>query len=208
MEPNWASDHLQVIRTLMERVAMYRRALAPITLAVGVLGTLTAAIGAFVERFATNRAFALLWVATAAVSLITSYFLARRQALKDQEPFWSPPTRRVSQALLPGFLAGGMAGLLTVIAGEDLPHISWLLALGWIIAYGCALHAAGFFMERGFKLFGLAYVLLGSLLLIIFSLVTPLQTAKAAHLVMGLFFGVAHLAYGGYLHLTEQRSKA
>ena len=30
MEPNWAAEHLQVIRTLMERSALYRRALAPI----------------------------------------------------------------------------------------------------------------------------------------------------------------------------------
>ena len=29
MESGWATDHLQVIRTLMERAALYRRALAP-----------------------------------------------------------------------------------------------------------------------------------------------------------------------------------
>ena len=37
MESNWAAEHLQVIRTLMERSAIYRRALAPIMLGTGVL---------------------------------------------------------------------------------------------------------------------------------------------------------------------------
>ena len=45
MESNWAAEQLQTIRTLMERSAVYRRALAPIMLFVGFAGVLTAAVG-------------------------------------------------------------------------------------------------------------------------------------------------------------------
>ena len=51
METNWAAEHLQVIRTLMERSALYRRALAPVMLVSGVLGT-----GAAVVQQGTTRA--------------------------------------------------------------------------------------------------------------------------------------------------------
>ena len=44
MEKNWASDHLHTIRTLMERSALYRRALAPVMIAAGVLGMAGAAV--------------------------------------------------------------------------------------------------------------------------------------------------------------------
>ena len=40
METNWAAEHLQVIRTLMERSAVYRRALAPIMTFNGAIGQL------------------------------------------------------------------------------------------------------------------------------------------------------------------------
>src|SRR5258708_38655884 len=45
MESNWAAEHLQVIRTLMERAAVYRRALAPIMTLTGALGTIAALLG-------------------------------------------------------------------------------------------------------------------------------------------------------------------
>lgn len=208
MDSNWASEHLQVIRTLMERVAIYRRALGPIMLSVGGVGCAAAIIGLLTTRFDSNRAFTLLWLVTAIVAAIAAYLLARRQALKEQEPFWSPPTQRVTQALLPGFFAGGMAGLLSLISGDQLPVITWLLAITWVLAYGCALHAAGFFMQRGIKLLGLCCVVFGSLLLITSSLLPPAQTTRFAHATMGFFFGIVHLAYGSYLHLTERRGNA
>jgi hypothetical protein len=208
MDTNWATEHLQVIRTLMERTALYRRALAPIMLLAGATGLAGSASALFLARVESNRAFACLWLGVAAITLVLSYLIARRQALKDDEPFWSPPTRRVTRALVPGFLAGGAAGALALLAEDKLPDAAWLLAPAWVTAYGCALHAAGFFMERGIKLFGLALVALGALALVTFGVVPSLQTARAAHVLMGLVFGAGHLGYGAYLHLTEKRSRA
>lgn len=208
MDTNWASEHLQIIRTLMERTALYRRALAPIMLLAGAAGLVASASALFFARVESNRAFAGLWLGAAAITLVLSYLIARRQALKDDEPFWSPPTRRVTQALAPGFLAGSAAGALALVADGGLANAAWLLAPGWVIAYGCALHAAGFFMERGIKLFGMALVALGALALIAFGIVPSLRTAQAAHALMGLVFGAGHMGYGAYLHLTEKKSPA
>ena len=90
MDTNWATDHLQTIRTLMERSALYRRALAPIMIVVGSIGLAAAAVPWFV-RIESNRAFALFWLAVSLAALGASFLLVRRQALKDAEPFWSMP---------------------------------------------------------------------------------------------------------------------
>src|SRR5262245_55431492 len=111
METNWAAEHLQVIRTLMERSAVYRRALAPIMILNGILGTAGALIGTAMG-IDNPRSFVLFWACVAGVAMAGSFFLVRRQALKASEPFWSPPTRRVTQAMLPPLVAGGIIGTL------------------------------------------------------------------------------------------------
>ena len=70
--------------------------------------------------------------------------MVRRQSLKEAELLWSPPTRRVTQALLPPLFAGLIAGILAVFpAAREALQIWWLPPL-WMVLYGCALHAAGF----------------------------------------------------------------
>src|SRR2546421_11946153 len=107
MESNWAAELLQFIRTLMERSAVYRRALAPVMILNGVLGT-AGSITALALEIDTPRSFILYWVCVAILGLAGSFFLVRRQALKASEPFWSPPTRRITQAMLPALAAGGI----------------------------------------------------------------------------------------------------
>jgi len=208
MESNWAADNLRVIRTLMERSAIYRRALAPLMLLAGSLGTLAAAIGWF-ARIESPRAFVGFWLAVAVLAIAGCFLLLRRQALRDAEPLWSPPTRRVLQALLPALAAGLICSTIALFnlgaADEKTATIVGLfcLPLGWIVFYGCAVHAAGFFMPRGIRLFGWIFILGGCGL---FALGSPdLPRPLYAHGVMGLFFGALHLAYGTYLFCTEKR---
>src|SRR6266478_8309921 len=98
MESNWAAEHLQVIRTLMERSAVYRRALAPIMIFNGIVGVAGGALGAFFKMDST-KGFIGFWAGAGLLALGGSFLLVRRQALKEAEPFWSPPTRRDAQAL-------------------------------------------------------------------------------------------------------------
>src|SRR5438445_2963900 len=150
MESNWAAEHLQVIRTLMERSAVYRRALAPIMIYNGALGTAGAIIG-WASQIDTPRGFILYWAGVAALALAGSLVLVRRQALKESESFWSPPTRRVTQAMLPPLVAGTIVSAVAYAAlgtlpqdahGEKLANVLGMLwlPLGWVILYGCAFH--------------------------------------------------------------------
>ncbi|HEX3720976.1 MAG TPA: hypothetical protein VH595_23745 [Verrucomicrobiae bacterium] len=195
-----------MIRTLMERTAVYRRALAPLMGSVGLTGCAAAVVAALC-KVRTARAFAGFWMVAAVICLVEAFLLIRRQALKEDEVFWSPPTRRVIQAVSPAFFGGMMAGLIFLWLRPGGALAVWLLVPGWMVLYGCALHAAGFFMPRGFKLFGWAFVVGGCALGMGLCLCGPPEIALA-NWAMGALFGGAHLAYGIYLYFTEQRGNA
>ncbi|HUA37918.1 MAG TPA: hypothetical protein VMA35_05905 [Candidatus Sulfopaludibacter sp.] len=203
MESNWAAENLQTIRTLMERSALYRHALAPIMLFAGALGVAAATTGLLLH-FDSMRAFGTLWLGTAIVVVVGVFVIARRQTVKDHEPFWSPPTRRVGQALLPPLLAGMCLGFVFMFVGLANPVT---LTFIWLLFYGCALHSAGFFMPRGMKWFGWIYVASACGILCFLAVVQP-KVEISAHWFMGLFFGALHVAYGVYLYLTEKGKNA
>jgi hypothetical protein len=206
MESNWAAENLQVIRTLMERSAVYRRALAPITLTAGVIGAGAAAVGGVIG-FSSPQGFVAYWMSVSTVALFAALLQVRRQALKEGEPFWSPPLRRVAQAFFPPLFVGMFMGLAALCPRGDFISPSALPAW-WMLLYGCALHAAGFFMVRGIKLFGWGFVACGCAALgwrLGLDTAPPIQQG---HLFMGATFGGLHLAYGIYLYFTEQSRKS
>jgi hypothetical protein len=217
MEPNWAAEHLQVIRTLMERSALYRRALAPIMIFAGLLGLVAALVGRKLSIYQPSH-FIGYWYCVGALGVIGAFVMVRRQAWQQSEPFWSPPTRRVAQAMLPPLTAGFVLGLLMLIA-DSLPKAanapagryppSWIvmicLPLAWVILYGCALHAAGFFMSRGMRLFGWAIILGGCVAFAAGAPPSEPALLNLSYAIMGFFFGGLHLAYGVYLYFTERR---
>jgi hypothetical protein len=204
MESNWAAEHLQVIRTLMERSAVYRRALAPIMTFNGVLGV-AGGLAGWLAQIESPQGFIGYWAGVGVTALAGSFVLVRRQALSESEPFWSPPTRRIAQALLPALFVGSIAGLLALVCptwdfldARSLPPF-------WMLLYGCALTAAGFFMHRGIKLLGWLFILCGCGLMALRCQAAGSLSALNGHCVMGGVFGGLHLAYGIYLYFTEQR---
>jgi hypothetical protein len=206
METKWASENLQVIRTLMERSALYRRALAPVMTWSGSVGIIAAAVGNTAAIDSAPR-FAMYWLAVSALTSLGAFLLVRRQALKDAEPFWSPPTRRVAQAALPAFFLGGVFSVLFIWQAGEKAALLLILPPIWMALYGCALHAAGFFMQRGIRLLGWLFVMAGSALICL--ILGPSQHPPVSeHTLMGLTFGGFHLAYGIYLYVTEKRKNA
>src|SRR5260370_42233608 len=98
MESNWAAEHLQVIRTLMERAAVYRRALAPIMTLTGALGTIAALLGWWVN-IRTPSAFAGYWMAVCLLALAGRLPRVGRPAPMEAAPFLDPATPRHPPAL-------------------------------------------------------------------------------------------------------------
>jgi len=215
MNGDWAARNLQTIRTLMERAAVYRRALAPIMITVGCLGLAAAALGWKLD-VTQPRPFILYWLAVAALAGIVAFLLVRRQAIRAGEPIWSPPARRVVQAALPPLVAGLWISLVLAWMVPAIPKepagagniigLLWL-PLGWVVLYGCALHAAGFFLPRGIRMLGWTFVITGGLLFAALA-IPDLPPGPMAHGLMGFFFGLLHQAYGVYLYLTEQKESA
>jgi hypothetical protein len=198
MNPNWAEENLQTIRTIMERSALYRRALAPIMLFAGILGIVAAGIGVCCHLDSV-QSFCGLWLGTAVIVLTGAFFNTRRQAIKDKEALWSPPTRRVAQALLPPLFIGLFIGVLVLLT-DGPPDI---LPFIWALFYGCALHSAGFFISRGVRWFGWMHIILALAGFLFFTEHDSLDLNP--HWFMGFFFGFLHFAYGVYLYLTEKR---
>ena len=198
MTERLAEENLQVIRTLMERTAIYRRALAQVMVMAGSVGTLAAVAG-----FLWQPPFVVYWTGVAIVVMATGLFLTRRQALKDGELFWSPPTRRVAQALLPGLV---VAAVLTAVGWRTGAVDDQRLVLGWVMLYGCALHAAGFFAPPRLRALGWVFIAGGAILLGLVSLSQVALPGRWAHATMGAFFGLLHLGVGAYLYATAKES--
>ena len=88
--------------------------------------------------------------------------------------------------MLMGGLGLGVLEVMTPVASRDSIR---LVAL-WMILYGGALHSAGFFMRRGLKLLGCAYVL-GGLGILPETVMTSVDWTGRAALADGAAFGWA-----------------
>ena len=214
METNWAAENLQTIRTLMERAALYRRAVGPVSILVGIIGIAASIIGQVLRVGYENLLFVPYWLVVAVIALVASLVLVRRQALSQGEAFWSPPSRRVAQAMFPGFLSGFVAGLIYFLAVRGMDALPILLAIlisAWTICYGLALHAASFFMPHRVRWFAWVLIILGLLIGLEFTVLhlLPLKVFGwlGFHGLMGIAFGVTHLVFGCLSLLAESRNQ-
>ena len=109
----------------------------------------------------------------------------------------------MTQALLPSLLVGAVIGVILTFTLGTQSGFTWALPVTWILLYGCALHAAGFFTPRGIRLLGWLFILGGCSLTLSSISVGARLAYTQSHLIMGLFFGGLQLAYGIYLHFTD-----
>jgi hypothetical protein len=218
VQPNWAEENLQVIRTIMERSALYRRTLAPVMLSTGLIGVSAAGIGLLTE-IRTPLGFLGLWLVAAVLATTVSFLIVRRQAITAGEPFNTPASRRVFGAMHPPFTAGALltipvlATWSTETGSSPSPMLTALIC-AWSCFYGCGLNAAGQFSSRGVRLLGWCFIGAGPLLGILFvgGFLVPELGSRVLwtnpHALMGATFGGLHLAAAGYLYLTETREPA
>ncbi|MFO1458176.1 MAG: hypothetical protein U1G08_02115 [Verrucomicrobiota bacterium] len=202
MDEREAAEQLQTIRLLMERAALYRRALGPTLVGIGALGAAAGAFGVLGWAGRDDRQFVVFWVAVALLAVAFAGFRVRRQALRAAEPFWTPPTRRVLSAMTPPIVVA-LIGTVSSLLGLS-PLRAEPLAGVWMILYGLGLHAAGHFTLRGIRLLGWAFVAAG-----LFTLLAKPGAGdlglRNAHFAMALTFGLGHLAAGAWLLLVERK---
>jgi hypothetical protein len=203
MEQDAAASNLQFIRALMERSAVYQRALAPIMLYVGSVGTLASLAGVALGIEGV-RQFCAWWLATAAVALSGAFLIAHRQAQGDHEPFWSPPALRATQAIAPPLAAGLLLSVTLVVYAPG--HPLWLFVLANALFYGCAAHAAGFFVARATRVFGWLIIALAGAALLSVPAAQGTPDFRVNHALMGGLFGLLHLCFAVYLYATERKT--
>ncbi len=186
----------------MERAALYRRALAPVFFVSGALGVAAGGVGWFL-RIVDFRAFALWWLGIATVGTFFSIMLVRRQAWQARESFWTPPARRIAQAVLPAW-AAGFAGtwFLSKTPIEGSLAVA-LLVVGWHTAYGLALLSAGFFTPRGVWRMGMVFFGVALVMGIVEIGCGWFPEARMQHGVMAATFGLGHLLAAAWLRVTE-----
>lgn len=205
MERNtdWVEEHLAVIRTLMERVQVYRRALAAVSLFVGSMGVGGAIVGS-VAGWSSGRSFLSLWFIVAVLTGAGALALIRIQAIRSHEPVFSPATRRVLRAGAPAVFSGLVATIVLwvgtggLILEEQAARVAPII---WTTVYGLGLNAAGFFMQRGIRWLGWLFVLCGWGLAFLW--VCGIRYPNNPNTLMAVIFGGIHLVYALYLHLTR-----
>lgn len=188
----------------MERTAVYRRALAPLSLVVGGIG-MVSGIVAWLSDIRGTVAFVVWWFVTGLIAAGAGFFKVRTQALKDQEPVWSPPTKRVFQALAPPLVSGFITGIIFIVLELDTHIGISFLPILWMLFFGSGLHSAGFFMKRGIRLLGWIFILTALIELALLVIFPQLRdNSLAGHFIMATVFGGYNLAYCLYLYLTEK----
>jgi hypothetical protein len=192
-----AADHLRVIRQLMERSTIYRAISAPSAL-VGGLAAIILSWWQSTHAF-SSRSFHRSWLALFVILALFNLALLGREARRRGEVLVSPGMKLALRALAPPLFAGFLFGLNFII-----DHSPSMCALSWAVFYGLALLATGGFAPVSITRLGAAFVAGGLVLLVLFrlsmfSLTTPM--------IMGLTFGVLHLAYAGFVLLSGRRTQ-
>ncbi len=205
MQPKAAEERLQTIITLMERSALYRRALGPIMVWLGIIGSGASLLGWYFHVIHPKQ-FVYYWLGVGVAAASGAFLMARRQAIKESELFWSPPARRVVHALVPPLVIG--SALAVFSADLDTPWFARILPIFWAWSYGCALHSAGFFMAQGVRWLGWAFIAIGFADALISPKFESHKGLEYAHLTMGVCFGGLHLIAGAYLYFTERSRKS
>lgn len=197
-----------MIRTLMERSALYRRRLAPLMM-LGAAGAIGGGLVGSLLKLASAREFVLLWGGIAVLVLLGAGWVTRGQAIRAGEVFWTAPTRRIFAAFLPVLLVGGaLGGTCLVGPASEAAGSRILLIVSWSILFGLGLHSAGFCVAKGVRRLGWAFVLAGSALGVYVLNRGVDGIPVSPSLLMAAIFGGLHLVSAVYLFFTEAKDEA
>ena len=194
MDPRQAAHTLEVIRTLMERTCHYRLLTAGASLAAGTLALLGASAFFFLDA-GDPISFAAVWGFFFASSLTGSFVGTLLRGREVGERVWTRQTRMVLLALTPSLAAAAALTVFFFVRGDHL----WLPGV-WMLCYGQGALATSAYAPSGIRWLGAAMLGLGALTLAL--------GAGASIVMMGIAFGLGHLALGFALLSEERRERA
>jgi hypothetical protein len=192
MDRTQAEEDIKLIREVMARSALYTNFSGLSGIIAGTLALL-ACIATFwitdhVQLSKQNLWYAVTWVLTFVLAISQDYALAQKKARRRGETIWSPATRQVIKAVIPGVFIAFLLSVRALYLG-DLDAIPAI----WAMGYGAADCAAGMFSVREVRIFGVVQLVTGALALCFFT------TWPASLYVLALTFGVYHILFGLWL---------
>ena len=204
-----ALEHLRMIRGLMERATVYRAVTVPTALAGGLLAGATATVLFLLDERLDPASVVLAWLAVFAVVNAFHHGLIWRTARREGEPYLSSGLKMALKAIIPAIFAGGILGIALGLGPRpDVVGTSLL----WATFYGLALMATSGFSPRSLRVLGLAFTLVGSVLLGIHwgqaDGVSSAGGQRTSAIIMGTTFGAFHLVYGSVVWGLRRRSGA
>jgi hypothetical protein len=191
MDARDAARNLEVIRTLMERTCQYQLLTARAGLAAGCLAGIGSLL--FLRLQADNPwHFGLVWLGVFTGSILAVVITTVLRSRERGEMVWSRPARTVVVALIPSLFA---ALVLTVFFFRQGMHI-WLPGV-WMLCYAQGALATSAYAPAPIRWLGIAVLALSG--------VTLWLGPAYAILMMGVVFGLGHVALGVVLLWIERR---
>jgi hypothetical protein len=194
MDARQAAQNLEVIRTLMERTTQYRLLTARAGIAAGTIAGLGALL--FVVLDAGDAwHFGIVWSGVFFLSLLATTLGTIFRGRQRGERVWSRQLRAVLFALTPSLFAALVLSVYFFARGDHLrlPGV-------WMLCYGQAALAMSAYAPAPVRWLGIGMLLLAC--------VTLWLGQAWAVLMMGLVFGLGHLALGVALLVAERRESA
>jgi len=191
MDPQQAARNLEVIRTLMERTTQYQFLTARAGLAAGILASCGALVFLLLDA-GDPAVFGAVWGMVFIGSLLATCLGTVMRSRECGEPVWSRQTRTVVTALAPPLFAALVLTTLFFARGEHL-----MLPGIWMLCYGQGALATAAYAPAPIRQLGLTVLGLGALTLAL--------GPGVAVLMMGLVFGIGHIALGIVLLSIERR---
>ena len=193
MEVRDALDQLDRIHDQLTKAEVYRGFRVPAVALVGCVGLLAAVAQWWVVPDGDATAFVWYWSAVGAAGVLVGFGAAIRSYLFREDDFERRRTRRVMGQFLPCVLAGGM--LTAAFARVDA--LVSLLPGVWAVVFGLGVVAVRPHLPPAVGFVGVAYVLVGGLLL-------AWRPDDPPGWCVGGVFGVGHLVTAFVLRQAVQ----
>jgi hypothetical protein len=206
-----AEENLRVIRTLMERVTVYRAISAPSALVAGLLSTAAAGavyynneVNLVLGRTVRPREFAIIWIVVLILAGLANAFFLQREARATNRPFLSSGMRLALRAISPHLLIPAAFTLWFFETGY-LGARELELVTVWVAFYGLSLLSTALFAPRSLTILGWAFLLTSLSIPVLMNVIDDV-TDDVPDTIMGVSFGLYHLIYA--VATWPRRSKA